>query len=1056
VQAVRSAFTIAASYLAFGILWIFWSDKVLHRMITDPAMLQAWQTRKGLAFVIASTILLGLLLWREAVRLSRLDDDWRSVVSRAREGFWMIGADGRVEAVNESLTRMLGAQRKDVVGHRPEDFVTREHRDRIRDVLGAAMREQVDASRPSCEIELQCSDGTAIPILLHVTGLNTRRGRVRGCYAFITDLSEVRAYERELELTREGLDNTFDAFFRISPVGEILAANVTACSRLGYHRDELIGRNVADVDPKFPASARQAHWEDLKARGSMFFETQHQRKDGTRFPVEVGQTYFRYQGAEYDLAVARDISQRKTAEAAGERYKRALRALSRGNAALVHAQDERSLFDEVCRALTESHDYPQACVYLRSDNPDDRPRVAACITAPVPDVDADGENQPDEHDARVSGDRLVELVRRALDSGQMEVGQVPARPGLSLMALPIGSRGELIGALGVLSDAPGAFSVEERGLLEELAGDIGYGVHALRVRAERDRQVEQLRLAGTVFENTPEGILITDADIRIQAVNPAFTRITGYTEDEALGNTPASLLKSGVQGEDFYQELWNALNEEGRWQGEIYNRRRNGEIYPEWLTISEVRDDAGNLTNYVAVFSDISESRELENKLADLTYRDPLTRLPNRTLFREHVEHALAGHQSDGRSAVVMVDLRGFRALNETLGSDGGDRVLCTIGERLSAALSGGETLARPGSDEFWFLIDQVSRSRTVRHRVSRLLEIIDQAIEIGGQSVTLEARAGVAVAPQDGSDAETILSAASTALHRAQVEEESIRFFEPDMQEQSRRRLRLEEGLKGAVGRDEIEVWYQPQVELATGRVVAVEALARWRDPDLGMVPPGDFIPIAEESGLIRRLGRHVLTVAARQAARWQAEGVPIRHVAVNVSALQLQQPDWSETVRSILEHAGCENSWIELEITEESVLGDIERTVEVLEKLKGKGVRTAIDDFGTGYSSLAYLKRLPLDLLKIDKTFIDGLPESEHDRSIVRAILAVANALGLAVVAEGVETREQADWLRDQGVSLAQGFLFGRPDLPERLVFDVTPDDGERTGSESGARDE
>jgi len=1043
-RAMRSILTIGISYLAFSLLWILWSDEVLHGLISDPATLKAWQTRKGVAFVIASTGLLLLLLWREAARLARLDDDWRAIVDRAREGFWLIGGDGRTRVVNRSLAELLGRTRADLVGRRAVDLVAPGSRERIQAILNTASGRETPASPVSHELELQGCDGTPVPVLLHVTGLGDRTGGGTACYAFVTDLSALRAYQRELELIREGLENTFDEIFRISPDGHILDANQTACDRLGYRRDELVGLTVADIDPDFPASSRPGHWERLKAQGSLFFETYHRRKDGSRFPVEVGLTYFRYQGAEYDLAVARDITERKAAEASSERYRRALLALSRGNSALVHAQDERSLFEGVCKALTESHDYPQACVYLPPEETGGRPCIAAASAASGANSGPGGASAATVNGGGAAGNGLDALARRALVSGRIEVGHARDRRGPALIALPIHSDGELIGSLTIQSAESQAFPGEERALFEELAADTGFGVHTLRIRAQRDRQIEQLRLAGEVFENMREGLLITDARARAQAVNPAFTRITGYAEEEAPGGTPASLLKSGLQDDEFYAAMWRTLNTRGHWQGEIHNRRRDGEIYPAWLTISEVRDESGDLTHYVAAIADISESRELEAKLADRTYRDPLTGLPNRALFLERVEQALAMVHGDTSAAIAMLDLRGFRVLNESLGSSGGDRVLREIGSRLAAELADGDTVARPGSDEFWLLIHQTERTGAVRRRVHAALEIIGRPMDIDGQTITLEARAGVAVAPQDGTDALDLLNAGSTALHWAQVENESIRFFEPLMQERSRRRMRLEEALKVALHRDEIEVWYQPQVELATGAIIAVEALARWRSREWGLVSPGEFIPIAEETGLINKLGEHVLTVAARQAARWQAGGLPVRHVAVNVAAKQLEQPGWDAKVQSLLEEAGCAASWIELEITEQGVLGDIERTVGVLEALKARGLRTAIDDFGTGYSSLAYLKRLPLDILKIDKTFIDGLPGTENDRSIVLAILAVADTLGLCVVAEGVETIEQANWLREQGVSLAQGFLFARPDLPEGLSFANTLADG------------
>ncbi|MDZ7749951.1 MAG: EAL domain-containing protein [Halofilum sp. (in: g-proteobacteria)] len=551
----------------------------------------------------------------------------------------------------------------------------------------------------------------------------------------------------------------------------------------------------------------------------------------------------------------------------------------------------------------------------------------------------------------------------------------------------------------------------------------------------RNRE-QQLRRAATVFDHTVEGILVTDSAQRIVTVNPAFTRITGYTEDEVRGSTPA-VLHSGVQSKQFYESMWSDLESRGVWQGEIWNRRKDGEIYPEWLTVSEVRDATGALVNYVGVFADMTEAHQAQEELSFHAYRDHLTGLANRALFQERLNHALSTlHHRRRHLGVVMLDLVGFGAINDSLGTQAGDEVLIEAARSLDGALRSGDTVARPGGDEYWILLEDLGQREDVGRVLRNVLSALHEPMTVAGQTVRLTARVGAAVAPDDGSDPEELVQSAATALHRAQqADMDPIQYYHTAMHDQVRRRVSLEEGLKVAIDQEQLRVWFQPQVDLVSGAVKGAEALVRWEHPQWGLVSPGDFIPIAEETGLILPLGAWILNRALDQLAQWRACGLPLDHVAVNVSAAQLRSADFYDTVHSALQRTGVPPECLELEITEQGFLGNVGAVADTIDRLANLGTRLAIDDFGTGYSSLAYLKRLPLDTLKIDKAFVDGLPDEEHDRSIVEAILAVSRALELQVVAEGVEHESQAAWLREHGVPWAQGFLYTRPMPAEDL---------------------
>ncbi len=567
-------------------------------------------------------------------------------------------------------------------------------------------------------------------------------------------------------------------------------------------------------------------------------------------------------------------------------------------------------------------------------------------------------------------------------------------------------------------------------------GEHGVWVVSVREVTEAKRVQEGIQQSAKIFEHTRDGIFVCDLDERILAVNPGFTRITGYSGAEVGGKTPR-MLKSGVQDEDFYRQLWEGLNQMGFWSGEISNRRKNGETYPAWETISEVRDKEGELNHYVAIFSDITQLRSAEKELRFLTYRDPLTGLGNWTHFRDQLQQALKHRSSSTRHlAVTSFDLKGFGLLNDSMGHAAGDVALQRVAERLQSALSQPDTIARAAGDEFWVLIEDLHGSLEADRWTRRLLEVLQEPLEIAGQTLHLGAHVGIALAPDDTEDADLLLNQATTALHWSQQQSQTdIQFFRPEFGEQAEQHFQLEEALQRALKEEQLELWYQPQIDLASGAVVGVEALARWPHPELGMISPARFIPLAEETGLILPLGDWALTQAIEQAAQWRERGLSIGHVGVNVATAQLTGTELTDQVRNKVAAKGIPPQDLQLEVTERGIMHDPEAAGETLRALSAQGVGIAIDDFGTGYSSLAYLKNFEFDVLKVDKRFVDGLPEDTNDASIARAIQAIAESLGQMVCAEGVETAEQADWLFQNGIQQAQGFLYARPMPPEQL---------------------
>jgi diguanylate cyclase (GGDEF)-like protein/PAS domain S-box-containing protein len=538
----------------------------------------------------------------------------------------------------------------------------------------------------------------------------------------------------------------------------------------------------------------------------------------------------------------------------------------------------------------------------------------------------------------------------------------------------------------------------------------------------------QSRLANRVFDSASEGIVITDAECRIEAVNPAFTRITGYAATEAVGKLSRMMTGHGAQAN---QDMLTQLARYGSWQGEMRDRRKNGEWYPSWLSISTVRDADKNVTNYVGVFIDNTRRKEDELRLQFLANHDSLTGLWNRNgmmvRFAAEIMHA----REEGRQlALLFIDLDRFKTVNDTLGHLTGDQLLVAAAGRMRAQLADADIAARLGGDEFTVLINDPPSSGAAGRLAERLINCMAQPFIIDGQEMFVTASIGIACYPADGLDAATLLKNADVAMYRAkQRGRNTFQFFTSDMNTRAFEQMLLENSLRRAVERSEFELHYQPQFSACDGRIAGVEALVRWRHPELGLVMPGTFITMAEQNGLIVAIGAWVMREACRQGRAWLDAGYDFGRVAVNLSAKQFASGDLLDNIRGALDESGLPPSMLEFEITESMIMNNPPEAVALLDSIRDMGVALSIDDFGTGYSSLVSLKQYPLDSLKIDRGFVKGIPNDADDVAITEAIIAIANKMGLKVVAEGVETNDQADFLRGAGCSVLQGFLLGRP---------------------------
>ncbi len=611
-------------------------------------------------------------------------------------------------------------------------------------------------------------------------------------------------------------------------------------------------------------------------------------------------------------------------------------------------------------------------------------------------------------------------------------------------SVPILARRGLLGVLVLYLKAGHARNDREVEFLGSVA-------NTLAGLIERKRMEEALRQSAAVFENTTEGVLITDPAGRIAAVNRGCAEITGYGPQELVGRT-AAVLKSGRHEEDFYAAMWAAIRETGCWQGEVWNRRKDGDIYPQWLNISVVKDEQGTVTHYVGVFADISAMKESESKLDHLAHHDSLTGLPNRLLLHARIEHSLERARRNGtRLAVLFLDLDHFKNINDTLGHPVGDLLLQETARRLAACVREEDTVARLGGDEFTLLLEDLQDAHFAGEAAQRILAALAEKFVLQGHEVFVTCSIGISLFPGDGADVTTLLKNADSALYRAKEQgRDNYQFYTQELTARALERLALEASLRHAVPRGELRLHYQPQVDLYSGRVVGMEALLRWQHPQRGLVPPAEFIPLAEESGLILPIGEWVLRTACARLKAWIDAGLPKIRVAVNLSSRQFNQKNLFDTVAGVLRDTGLDPHCLELELTESLIMRDPEAAIATLARLRSLGVYFSIDDFGTGYSSLSYLKRFPIDRIKIDQSFVRNITTAPEDAAVSQAIISLSHSLNLKTVAEGVETAEQREFLRSRQCDEVQGFHFSRP-LPEEEMEQLL-----REGADFGAAPE
>lgn len=551
----------------------------------------------------------------------------------------------------------------------------------------------------------------------------------------------------------------------------------------------------------------------------------------------------------------------------------------------------------------------------------------------------------------------------------------------------------------------------------------------LDITARKEAEASS-RLSNQVFENTAEGIVITDANFNVLEVNQAYINITGYARDEIIGRPPV-VMETNLHEQQYYDDIWQAITTYGQWVGEIWNRRKNGESYPEWLSISTVSDAKGQIQNYVAVFTDITLRKQSEERLQFLANHDALTHLPNRSLLQERIDQALLRAQrSQAKVSVLFIDLDRFKVINDTLGHLAGDMLLQEVAKRLRECLRVSDTVARQGGDEFVVLVEDFADTQYLTAVARKIMSVLAQPFILLNQELYISASIGISVYPQDGEDLFSLLKNADVAMYRAkELGKNTFHFYSAASNVHSVERLALENGLRRALERNEFVLHYQPKINLESQRIIGAEALLRWQHPELGLLNPAEFIPMAEETGLIIGIGAWVLKQSCHTARRWQnMVNYPVR-VGVNLSARQFREEGLQQVIADALAESDLTADCLELEITESMIMQNTERASELLQHFRDLGTHVLIDDFGTGYSSLGYLKQFPIDSLKIDRSFIRDIPQDSDDVAITQAIIAMAKSLKIKVVAEGVENQAQLKLLQELGCEQIQGYIFSEP---------------------------
>ncbi len=787
---------------------------------------------------------------------------------------------------------------------------------------------------------------------------------------------------RNPELIQFAIDHVADAIYWIDEQSRIREVNNGACMMVGYSREELTSMILGQLNPDYPIEKWPETWAKIKQQGSTTFTGTHRHKNGKLINVEIIANFFDFKGQELVCSFVRDITQRKFDQRTMEVMK----------FSMDHMADKVTWVNSKAQILYANLAACNSLGYTMEE----------MLQMSIPDFDPDysAEVWPQHWEELKKHGSYTFETRHRTKSGEI----YPVEVSVNYMRY----------------------------------GDEEYNCAFARDISKRKQIEEALQLSSMVLQNSSEGMLVTDENNRIISVNPAFTTITGYSFEEVKGKNPR-MFKSGRHDEAFYQAMWNTIFTTGKWQGEIWDKRKDGEIHAKWLTINTIRNADGSILRHVALFSDITEKKKSEELIWRQANFDTLTGLPNRDMFHDRLEQETKKSiRASLPLALLLVDLDQFKEVNDTLGHAMGDLLLKEAANRISACVRESDTVARLGGDEFTIVLSAISDSIHVEDVAQKILLRLSEPFHLDGEHIYISASIGITLYPNDAGDIDILIKNADQAMYEAKNKGRNrFSFFTASLQEIAQKRLRLTNDLRGALEAGQFSIHFQPIIELATGRIRKAEALIRWHHSERGLVNPLEFIPLAEETGLINEIGDWVFKESARWAKHWASHFVPDFQVSINKSPVQFRNEHFrfASIWPGYLKELGLSGTNVVIEITEGLLLhADAEVTDELL-RLRDADIQVAIDDFGTGYSSLSYLKKFDIDYLKIDRSFVSHLETDANSMTLSEAIIVMAHKLGLKVIAEGVETEGQRNLLANAGCDFAQGFLFAKALPPQEF---------------------
>jgi len=905
----------------------------------------------------------------------------QSLMKTTLDGIHILDMHGNVVEANDAFCRMLGYTQQEVLGLNVNDFnmqfSAEQLRERFKNMIGKSAR---------FETVHRHKDGTLIDVEVSSTSVE-----IDGQYYFVAsshDITRRKSEQRLMEMMKFSMDHMADKVTWVTSDAKVVYANIAACSSLGYTIEEMMKLSIPDFDPDFPSKEWPKHWEELRKHGSYTFETRHRTKSGEIYPVEVSANFMRFGDEEYNCGFARDITKRKQAEfqiiESEKKYRLLFENMTTGFALHEVIRDDQGKV--VDYRFLEINPAYEKLTGLKSDI------IGRTVLEVLPGTEP--------YWIEIFGNVAMTGVPSLYENFSRELGSWYQ----------------------VWSFSPkiGQFAV----IVSEIT--------------ERKNIEEELRLYSLVLRNSSEGMMVTDEDNQIINVNPAFTNITGYSFDEVKGNNPR-ILKSDRHALAFYQAMWDEITTAGQWQGEMWDKRKNGEIHAIWLTINTIRDINGKIHRYVALFSDITEKKKSEELIWRQANFDTLTGLPNRDMFRDRLgQEVKKSIRAELPLALLLVDLDQFKEVNDTLGHAVGDMLLKDAARRISACVRESDTVARLGGDEFTIVLSEISDVSNVDDVAQKIIGRLAEPFQLGSEVVYVSASIGITLYPNDTVDIDELIKNADQAMYVAKKKGRNrSSYFTASLQVAAQTKLRLSNDLHGALEANQFRLHFQPIVALSTGRIHKAEALLRWQHPERGMMSPMEFISLAEETGLIIEIGDWVYKESARWAKHWCDRFGDDFQVSINKSPVQFRAEGYHFAVKwfQYLQELGLSGANTVIEITEGLLLHADTHVADELLRLRDAGIQVAIDDFGTGYSSLSYLKKFDIDYLKIDRSFVNNLETDANNMALSEAIIVMAHKLGLKVIAEGVETEGQRKLLTNAGCDFAQGYLFSKAVPPEEF---------------------